>query len=81
MVPSQITTVNTEVIGSNVFVNWTVPLTNGANITSYTILLRGADNSFYPDSTYCNGSTSQILTDSSCLIPMSEFWAPPFNLT
>ena len=30
--------------------------------------------------TYCDGSTAQILTDTKCVIPISELLVAPFNL-
>ena len=61
-------------------VSWTQPTTNNFAIDQYLILIEAKDGSYVEETTYCAGSSSQIVTDAKCLIPMSTLRASPYNL-
>jgi len=44
-----------DLVGTNVRIKWTKPTTNGDDIITYQIVMRGLDTNFYANS-YCDGS-------------------------
>jgi hypothetical protein len=49
-----------------VTVQWVAPADNGADITSYTISIRQSDGVYSLELTDCDGSTSAIISSTSC---------------
>jgi hypothetical protein len=69
-VPSTPSAPSTAMSGTNVIISWTLPLENGSSVSSYTVTIRQSDGSTYSiESTYCNGSSSSVVTARSCTIP------------
>lgn len=61
-------------------ISWTAPTNNFFAIDQYQILIQKKDGTFYEDLTYCDGSTSQVISDLKCLVPMSVLRAAPYSL-
>jgi hypothetical protein len=60
---------------------WQTPASNGAEITSYQILIRQSDGlTFSEDLTNCDGSQAAIMTANSCVIPVQSLKDSPFSL-
>lgn len=66
----------------SILIDWAAPASNGGeSITSYTIEILTSDDSTYStETTDCDGTSSTIVTNTECTIPMSTFWASPFTL-
>jgi hypothetical protein len=63
-------------------VTFTAPTENGAEITSYTILVVTSDGlTFVEDSTNCDGSDATILSNLSCTIPLETLKDSPYDLS
>ena len=60
---------------------WTTPTNNFNTITAYQILhLQTDGTTFSEESTSCNGSNSEIVSQTYCLVPESTLRAAPFSL-
>ena len=70
----------TTVSGSDIVVDWTAPVDNGATITSYTIKIKQNDSSFSVELTNCDGSDATIKSNTQCTIPIATLQASPFSL-
>lgn len=66
--------------GIDVDISWTIPVDNGAEITSYTISLKKSDGQFVTETTNCDGSDSIIFQARLCTVPLSTLTAEPFAL-
>lgn len=67
--------------GVSVRIAWTAPIAQGSTISAYTIEIQHVDGSTYSINTdYCNGSTSTIVANLYCVIPVSTLTASPFSL-
>jgi hypothetical protein len=60
--------------------DWGAPLDNGLPITSYTIMIRKADNLFDEILDYCNGALADIVAATECTIPLTSLTSAPFSL-
>jgi hypothetical protein len=63
-----------------VIFDWTAPDNNGLPISSFTVLIRKADNQFAELLEYCNGAVEPILTNTECTVPLASLIAEPFLL-
>lgn len=62
--------------------SWQAPYDGATPITSYQVLIQKSDGTTYEaETSNCDGTTDpQIVTDSSCEIPISALRAAPFFL-
>jgi hypothetical protein len=81
-IPDQPTNVQTTIAGDNVLISWDTPNARGSPLLGYLIYIRKSDGTtFDHDTTNCDGLTdAQILTDASCLVPISTLRASAFQL-
>ena len=70
----------TTVSGSDIVVDWTAPVDNGATIISYTIKIKQNDSVFSTELTNCDGSDPTIKSNTQCTIPIAKLQASPFSL-
>jgi hypothetical protein len=63
-----------------VIFDWTAPDNNGLPISSFTVLIRKADNQFAELIEYCNGAVEPILSSTECTVPLAALTADPFLL-
>lgn len=70
----------TQTSGQDIVITWQAPSDNGAEITSYQVLFKKADDSFTTELTYCDGSDSSIVSALTCTVPISTFRSTPFEL-
>ena len=86
IVPAAPPTLTTTINGNNVHVEWQSPSTNaqndyGAPITAYNVQIQAIDGiSYFTDLTACNGTSSVVVTNLYCDIPISTLLGAPFNL-
>lgn len=77
--PSAPTLVNDD---TSVIIDWVAPNSNGAQITSYKILLRQSDDvTFTEDVINCDGSDSTIIQNTHCEVPLSVLTSAPYLLS
>ena len=69
----------TVISGSDIFVNWTAPSSNGSPITSYIITFRDTLGN-YNLLDVCNGSLPLIASSLKCTVPLETMYVSPFNL-
>lgn len=79
-VPSKIATPTTTVVNSDVIFDWDAPSANGLPITEYKVLIRKSDLVFIIDTSSCDGSSSPVMTNTECTVPLSKLTAAPFLL-
>jgi hypothetical protein len=73
---------SSEVIGSNVLIEWNAPAANGSPLIGYRVMIRKADQTtFDQELTHCDGSEYVIFTMTACTIPLSALTASTFDLT
>ena len=78
-IPDAPASATTSLSGTNVVVSWTAPNNHGLPITSYKITFKYA--STYEELTaYCDGTSSTVISSTTCNVPMSVFAASPFFL-
>jgi hypothetical protein len=81
-IPSTPAAVTTTQSTTYVKIAWTAPSTNGLAITAYDIQIQESDLSTYASSlTYCDGTSSTVISNAYCLIPFTTLTASPFSLT
>lgn len=79
--PAQPSQVTTTVDLSNVKITWTVPVTNGAPITGYQILILQQDGVTYSENlAFCDGSQAAVVTVLQCILPMASLRNAPYSL-
>jgi predicted phage tail protein len=61
-------------------ISWTAPSSNYRDITQYEITIADSSGAYIQDTSTCDGSTTAVLTNRECLIPMTALWAAPFTL-
>jgi len=67
--------------GDNILIEWVQPYLGGDTLlVEYNVTIRGKDGRLFNELTYCNGQDSLVKMNTECYIPMSIFWASPFNL-
>lgn len=60
--------------------DWDAPASNGLTITSYTVMIRKADNVYAELLDHCNGALAGIVAATECTIPLTWLTDAPFNL-
>jgi hypothetical protein len=63
-----------------VIFDWVAPDDNGLPITSYTVMIRQADNQYSEILDYCNGALAEVVAATECTIPLSTLTSSPFDL-
>jgi titin len=63
-----------------VIFDWVAPDDNGLPITSYTVMIRQADNQYSEILEYCNGALAEVVAATECTVPLSTLTSPPFDL-
>jgi hypothetical protein len=81
-VPTTPVSVTTTMSGTSVMIAWTAPYSGGSGITitSYDILIQKSDATFISYSA-CDGTTSTVIANLYCLIPMSDITGTTFGLS
>lgn len=74
-------TVTTTITATFVKIMWTVPLTNGAPVTSYLIEIKRSNGAFATSVATCDGSNPTIVAQQWCTVPMATLIASPFSLS
>jgi hypothetical protein len=64
-----------------VIIDWTPPSNNGAEITSFTVLIQQSDGQFSEDLTNCDGNDFTIRSNSECTVPLSTLTNAPYSLS
>jgi hypothetical protein len=59
---------------------WTAPTANNFAIDMYEVKIKKSDATYNIDLTYCDGSSSTVVANLNCLIPMTVLRAAPYNL-
>ena len=70
----------TAVVGSNIFVSWTAPSSNGSPITGYIITFRDSSGNYHLDLADCNGTSAIVVSKLQCTVPLDVMHAAPYNL-
>ena len=78
--PDQPAVPSTSVFENTVVVQWDAPADNGTPILGYHLYLKKQDGTYAEELTDCDGSSSQIVADTSCTVPLSTLTAEPFLL-
>jgi hypothetical protein len=63
-----------------VIIDWEAPFNNGIVISSYVISFRTLADTYVTDSTYCDGTDSDIVANTQCTIPLETLTAAPYSL-
>ena len=79
--PSQIISAVTSNQTTNIFISWTPPSSNGSPIIAYRIKIRQSNGTMLENTIDCNGTNSNIISNSSCSIPMTSLINSPYSLT
>ena len=61
-------------------ISWSAPSDNGTPITSYTVHIRKADNTFTEELSDCDGTDATIVSATQCTIPHTSLIVAPFDL-
>ena len=73
--------VTTSITSTNVKIAFTDPSTNGSPILKYRVVIRQSDGvTFTEETNYCDASTSTIIADKYCLVPMTVLRSSPYSL-
>jgi hypothetical protein len=75
--PSNISTLE---VTNTMEITWDAPYNNGATITSYTIYIQQADGQFVQELVDCDGTSSEIVANTKCIVPLATLEAAPFLL-
>jgi len=82
VVPFQVPSVVTTYYQTSVKIDWTAPYTGGQGIpiTSYDILIAKADGSYIRYLPNCDGNSSIVISNTYCLVAMSDITGSTFGL-
>lgn len=80
-VPSQPAAPTVTQTGTMVSIEWTLPASNYATITSYKVSIRASSNSYIERTAVCDGSLDTVIASRKCLVPMSSLLASPYTLS
>lgn len=62
-------------------ITFAAPYNGGSAITAYKISILSADGETYLEElTYCDASTTEVMTSKRCTIPFDTVRSDPFNL-
>jgi hypothetical protein len=74
-------TTSIDALTGGVTISWVAPSSNSESIDAYIIKISDSTNSnYYEDTTDCDGSTTTVITNMACTIPMSTLTSSPYNL-
>jgi hypothetical protein len=79
-VPSKIQTPTTTNAGPNIIFDWDEPSNNGLPITLYKVYIRKADLVYIIDPFSCDGTSSSVIVNSQCSVPIANLIVSPFVL-
>ncbi len=79
--PSQMNAVITSLVGVQVKIQWTPLSNNGSPISQYLLEFLASDGTTFVQDTLCDGTDSDVLQYTYCLIPMADFLSSPYTLT
>jgi hypothetical protein len=71
-----VSTISTD----TVVLTWSAPYDNGSPITSYTIGIADSNGDYVTSITGCDGSSSSVISSTSCIVDLDILTATPFNL-
>jgi hypothetical protein len=80
-VPDQPSAPTTTQVATAVKVAWTGPADNHLPISEYQVTIADSTGVFQEDKSLCDGSSSAVMTDMYCIIPMSSLTASPWALS
>lgn len=80
-IPSIPIGITTEVVDDVwVLIQWTAPYDGGSPISSYTITIRESDYFTYSEAPECDGTTSDVITNTECRVAFDTLVSFPFEL-
>lgn len=62
----------TSIVDFDVLIDWSAPDEKGSEILGYQIFIQQNDGAFSIEQTNCDGSEPDIITTTSCLVPISN---------
>lgn len=80
--PSQVLTPTTSIDATTggIKITWSAANSNGDAVTAYLIEISNSLSvSWIADTTHCDGSSSTVMTNLYCIIPMSTLTAAPYG--
>jgi hypothetical protein len=63
-----------------VLISWNAPYDGGSPILSYTITIRESDYFTYTSSSECDGTTSDVITNTECRVSFEALISFPYEL-
>ena len=70
-IPDQVSSITTTVEGTFIKVDWAAPNSNFRTISAYLITIKDKGSGvFVEDKNLCDGSDTEVLSNSACFIPM-----------
>jgi hypothetical protein len=79
-IPDKINQPTTTNDGPNVIFNWDQPLSNGLPITLYKVYIRKYDLVYAINADACDGSSSAVILNTECSVPLSKLASSPILL-
>ena len=76
--PEEMAAATTIIDNNYVKISWTAPISNGAEITTYRVLLLVEDNLQWLESEFCLYTDPTLLEKMSCYVPMTELTGSRF---
>ena len=80
-VPAQPATVTTTASTSNIEIAWTVPFNNYESIVAYRVAVQTSTGAFEEEPISCDASSTAIMDEMACRIPVATLVAGTFSLT
>jgi hypothetical protein len=79
--PSKMQPLAVSLFGTNVKIQWTPSESNASPITKFKVLIMTSDPLVSLEQIdYCDGSSTAVINNNYCLIPMRTFIDEPYNL-
>lgn len=80
--PDPVPSIDTANVDTKVIITWAAPMTNYADLLSYTLQVLNSNRKDYADAnSYCDEDSANLLTDRKCSMTLTELRAAPFSLT
>ena len=81
--PFQVASVVTTYYQTSIKIDWIAPYSGGQGIpiTSYDILITKADGSTVRYLPNCDGNSSTVISNTYCLVPMTDITGSTFGLS
>jgi hypothetical protein len=80
-VPDQPAAPTTTQVATGISVAWVEPEDNHLTILEYEISVADSTGTLQVDATLCDGSSSSVISDLYCIIPMASLTSSPYSLT